>query len=108
MSFKTLMASLTKQCGTIGYSATDLTPSSVSGSDRIYVSPGDGFFCFCVYSNGYYVQKAGTVMGEAHFTTNGHCGCTIPVKKGESILLNVSNYTSGRLDVRFFKLNNSS
>ena len=105
---KTLLASLTKQCGTIGYSATDLTPSSVSGSDRMYVSPGDGFFCFCVYSNGYFVQKASTVMGEAHFTTDRNCGCTIPVKKGESILLNVQNHTSGRLDVRFFKLNNSS
>ena len=108
MSFKTLMASLTKQCGTIGSSAIDLTPSSVSGADRMYVSPGDGFFCFSVYSNGYFVQTAGVVMGEAHFTPDAHCGCTIPVKKGEDILLNVSNYTGGRLAVQFFKLNNSS
>lgn len=108
MRFKTLMDSLIKLCGIMQSTAIDLFPSTIVGAQYQYIAPGDGYLALNLASSGYYIQRSGVVMCEAHFSTHGNTGCTVPVKKGETIIIYVDDHVDGsRLYVRFFKLYNS-
>lgn len=108
MRFKTLMNSLIKLCGIMQTTAIDLSSPTIIGNQYRYTAPADGYLALNLASDGYYIQRSGTVMCEAHFCTTGNTGCTVPVKKGETLVVDVGNYTVGnRLYVKFFKLYNS-
>lgn len=108
MSFKSLLTSLIMRCGIMHSVAIDLTSPTIVGKQYRYIAPGDGYLAVSIATDGYYIQRSGVVMSEARFSTTGNCGSTVPVKKGETIIVDVGNYTEGsRLDIKFFKLYNS-
>ena len=108
MSFKTLMASLTKQCGVIETTATEFqNPSPNAGGSYTYTASANGFINFSVNCQGYYVQKNNLTMCEAYGERVLNVGATFPVRKGEIFSLFLTGYSGGRLVVKQISLSNS-
>lgn len=108
MSFKNLMASLTKQCGTIQSTSIQFqNPAPTAEGSYMYTASANGFINFSVRCKGWYVQKANITVCEAHFVNDANTGTTFPVKKGEVFSLHLTEYSGGRLNVNQISLENS-